>query len=467
MTRSKRQTRRDFLQTSSAAGVAWIGTGVHSSLPIRPSTSPNEKLNIGIIGCGGRGRANLNGVSGENIYALCDLYDAPIQQAKKRFKDAKVYHDWRKLIEDDKIEAVVVSTADHHHALAALAAMRSGKHVYCEKPLAHTVQEARLMQAEYKKRRGTLATQMGTQIHANDNYRRVVELVRSGAIGKVREVHVWCSRGIRPVQRAVLPAQDKPADYHWDLFLGPAQPRDYNDGYWKGGNLNWNRRWEFGNGVLGDMGSHLIDLPFWALSLRHPTSVHSEGPDPDPIACPPWQVVTWEHPAPEALGELAAPVKVVWYHGKEGMQRRSDVLQERLGTDTDLRKWGIGVLFQGDKGALVANYGRRLLSPQGDYKDYVAPPASIPKSRGHHAEWIFGAKTGQPAPGSDRASDASTLCNFDYSGALIEHNLLGNVAHRTGEKLLWDAARGEVTNTDKAARFVTKAYRKGWEIAED
>ncbi len=124
-------------------------------------------------------------------------------------------------------------------------------------------------------------------------------------------------------------------------------------------------------------------------------------------------------------------------------------------------------MFQGDKGALVANYGRRLLSPQGDYKDYVAPPPSIPKSRGHHAEWIFGAKAGQPAPESNRGSDASTLCNFDYSGALIEHNLLGNVAHRTGEKLIWDAARGEVTNTDKATQFVTKAYRKGWEIAED
>jgi predicted dehydrogenase len=453
MTHNNNQTRRQFIHTSGAAGAILISTGVHTSTDVRDSKSPNEKLNVGIIGSGGRGRANLGGVSGENIYALCDLYDAPIQQAKRRHAKAKVFYDWRKLIDDDNVDAVVISTADHHHALAAVAAMRAGKHVYCEKPLAHTVQEARIVQAEYNKRRDKLATQMGTQIHANDNYRRVVELVRSGAIGTVREAHVWCSRGIRPIGEAVLPAQDKPADYHWDQFLGPANTRAYNSGYWKGGNLNWNRRWEFGNGVIGDMGSHLIDLPFWALSLRRPTSVWSQGPKPDPVACPPWQVVTWEHPAPGGLDSLSAPVKVVWYHGKEGMQRRSEVLQERLGGDTDLRKWNIGVMFIGDKGMLVANYGRRLLSPQARFADHVAPAQSIPKSRGHHAEWIHGCKTGAP-----------TLCNFDYSGALIEHNLLGNVAHRVGEKLRWDAEKGEVTNTDKAAQFLTKSYREGWEI---
>ena len=446
-------TRRDFIQTTGAAGAALVVTGVHTSTEVTASRSPNDKLNIGIIGSGGRGAANLRGVAGENIYALCDVHDAPIARAKKRYKDAKVYYDWRKLIDDDKLDAVVISTADHHHALAAVAAMRAGLHVYCEKPLAHTVHEARVVQDEYKQRRDKIATQMGTQIHARDNYRRVVELVQAGAIGKVREAHVWCSRGIRRVDKAVLPRQDKPADYRWDIFLGPASERTYNTGYWKGGNLNWNRRWDFGNGVLGDMGSHLIDLPFWALSLRHPISVESVGPEPDPVACPPWQVITWEHPARPGNDNLDTPVKVVGYHGKEGMRRRVDVLQKRLGDDTDLRKWGIGTAFVGDKGMLVADYGKLLLSPKADFAGFKPPEQSIPKSRGHYAEWIHGCKTGAP-----------TLCNFDYSGALIEHNLLGNVAHRVGKKLLWDAQKFKVTNTDEAAVFLTKEYRKGWEI---
>jgi predicted dehydrogenase len=448
-----RTTRRDFIQTTGVAGAAWLTTGVHTSTEATESRSPNDKLNIGIIGSGGRGRANLGGVSGENIYALCDVYDAPIAQAKKAHPNAKTFYDWRKLIDDDKLDAVVISTADHHHALAAVAAMRAGLHVYCEKPLAHTVREARIVQDEYKKRRDKIATQMGTQIHARDNYRRVVELIQAGAIGKVREAHVWCSRGIRPVGKPVLPSQEKPADYHWDVFLGPASERAYNSGYWKGGNLNWNRRWEFGNGVLGDMGSHLIDLPFWALSLKHPTSVVSEGPEPDSVACPPWQVITWEHPARVGNDSLSVPVKVIWYHGKEGMQRRVDVLQKRLGGDTDLRKWGIGAAFVGDDGILVADYGKRLLSPKADFVDHKPPEQTIPKSRGHHAEWIHACKTGAP-----------TLCNFDYSGALIEHNLLGNVAHRAGAKLLWDAKGFEVTNTDAAAEFLTKSYRAGWKI---
>ncbi len=456
MNQSKRSankpTRRRFLRHSVTAGLG-IGCFTSSIALAKGSNSPNEKLNMAIIGAGGRGNANMGGVSRENIYALCDVNQAAIDKAKKRFANAKVVHDWRKLVDDPKVDAFVISTADHHHALAGVAAMRAGKHAYSEKPLAHTVLEARAMQDEYKKRRGKIATQMGTQIHATDNYRRMVELVQAGAIGPVKEAHVWCSRSIRGVNPAVLTEETVPDSFHWDEWLGPAPERPYNQGYWRGGNLNWNRRWEFGNGVLGDMGSHLIDLPWWALKLHRPLTVVSEGPDPDPVACPPWQVATWEHPAREGNPNLAVPVKVVWYHGPEGMKRRSDLLQPRVGGDTTINKWGIGVAFIGEKGVLVGDYGKHLLSPSKDFADYKRPEPTIPKSLGHHNEWIHACKTG-----------GESLCNFDYSGSLIEHNLLGNVAHRAGKKLEWDAEKMKITNAPEAEKFLTKEYRKGWTL---
>jgi predicted dehydrogenase len=434
--------RRQFLATGAAISTV-------PSFYIGAAESANDKLNVGIIGSGGRGRANLGGVAGagQNIYALCDIYDGPINAAAKKYPQAKRYYDWRELVADPAIDAVVVSTADHHHALASIAAMRAGKHVYCEKPLAHTVREARAMQDEYAKVKGKVATQMGTQIHANDNYRRVVELVQAGAIGEVKEAHVWCSRSIRAVKPAVLPAEEKPADFQWDIWLGPAADRPYNGGYWKGGNLNWNRRWEFGNGVLGDMGSHLIDLPWWALKLHRPSAVQSEGPAPDPIACPPWQVVTWDHP--ERDGRAAC--KVIWYHGPEGMKRRQERLQPLVGSDTNIGKWGIGVCFVGSDGVLTADYGKLVLSPSAKFKEYTRPEKSIASSIGHYKEWIAACKGGP-----------ESLCNFNYSGSLIEHNLLGNVAHRVGARLEWDAEN--LKATPDAAQYIDKPYRDGWGI---
>jgi predicted dehydrogenase len=429
-------SRRKFV----GFGLAAVAAGAARSR----AQSPNEKLNIGIIGAGGRGGANLGGVQAENIYALCDINRQTLEQAKAKFVGAKITTDWRELVGDPSIDAVVISTADHHHAPAAIAAMREGKHVYSEKPLAHTVQEARWMQEEYLKRKASIATQMGTQIHAGDSYRRAVELIRAGAIGKVKEAHVWCSRTINPVGTAVLEAQPLPESFDWDVWLGPASERAYNEGYWKGGNLNWNRRWDFGNGVLGDMGSHLIDLAWWALDLQHPTQVSSAGPDPDPVAAPPWQEITWQHP-----GDL----KVIWYHGPEGMRRRSERLQSLVGQDTVIDKWGIGVAFVGDGGVLVCDYGKNVLSPSEKFRDYQAPAQTIPKSIGHHQEWLKACK-----------GDKKTLCNFDYSGKLIEHNLLGNVAHRAGRALDWDAKAFEISNDEAANQLLTKAYRKGWEI---
>ena len=442
---SERPTRRTVLK---AGVVAATIPAVHASANA-PEDS-GDKLNLGIIGVGGRGRANTAGVAGENIYALCDVHQEPIEAAKQQFTDAKTFHDWRELIEDPAIDGVVISTADHHHALAAVAAMRAGKHVYCEKPLAHTVYEARLLQDVYNELRPGIATQMGTQIHATENYRRVVALVQGGAVGPVSEVHVWCSRTIPTVEVAILPEQPEPDSFHWDVWLGPAAARSYNEQYFQGGNLNWNRRWDFGNGVLGDMGSHLIDLPFWALDLRRPLTVESVGPEVDPVACPPWQVVTWEHAPRNGNLNLATPVKVVWYHGPEGMRQRSDLLQPLVGEDTKIDDWGIGAAFLGEKGVVVADYGKYVLSPAAQFDGYVPRAATIPPSPGHYQEWIKACKTG-----------GDTLCNFDYSGALIEHNLLGNVAHRVGKKLEWNAESFSAVNTNEAEQFLTKEYRSG------
>lgn len=433
-------------QISNFSRRKFVGFGIASALApsVVRGESPNGKLNMGIIGSGGRGGANLNGVKAENIHTLCDINRKTLEAVQKRFKGAKTTTDWREVVSNPEIDAVVISTADHHHAPAAIAAMRAGKHVYCEKPLAHTVQEARWMQEEYAKAKGKIATQMGTQIHAGGSYRRAVELIQAGAIGRVKEAHVWCSRSIRDVEQAVLEKQAVPDYFDWDVWLGPAADRAYNEGYWKGGNLNWNRRWEFGNGVPGDMGSHLIDLAWWALKLRHPTKISSQGPAPDSIGAAPWQEITWQHPD---------DLKVVWYHGPEGMKRRSEVLQPMVGNDTVIDKWGIGVAFVGENGVLVSDYGKNILSPSAKFKDYQRPEQSIAPSAGHYNEWLKACR-----------GEGKTLCNFDYSGSLIEHNLLGNVAHRAGQTLDWDAKNFRITNDDAANKLLTKEYRKGWEV---
>ena len=433
-------------QISNFSRRKFVGFGIASALApsVVRGESPNGKLNMGIIGSGGRGGANLNGVKAENIHTLCDINRKTLEAVQKRFKGAKTTTDWREVVSNPEIDAVVISTADHHHAPAAIAAMRAGKHVYCEKPLAHTVQEARWMQEEYAKAKGKIATQMGTQIHAGGSYRRAVELIQAGAIGRVKEAHVWCSRSIRDVEQAVLEKQAVPDYFDWDVWLGPAADRAYNEGYWKGGNLNWNRRWEFGNGVPGDMGSHLIDLAWWALKLRHPTKISSQGPAPDSIGAAPWQEITWQHPD---------DLKVVWYHGPEGMKRRSEVLQPMVGNDTVIDKWGIGVAFVSENGVLVSDYGKNILSPSAKFKDYQRPEQSIAPSAGHYNEWLKACR-----------GEGETLCNFDYSGSLIEHNLLGNVAHRAGQTLDWDAKNFRITNDEAANKLLTKEYRKGWEI---
>lgn len=427
--------RRDFLKVSGV-GIATLSTGVWSQLAARDSKSPNEKLNIACIGTANRAAADVDGVKGENIVALCDVDKNYLSRAAAQFPNARTYADYRELLakEAGKLEAVVVGTADHHHAPASLRAIRAGLHVYCEKPLTHTVQEARLV-AEAAKQHG-VATQLGTQIHAENNYRRVVEIIQAGAIGDVTEAHVWVGKGWGGGDRPEG-SQEPPATLSWDLWLGPAPVRPFWPGIYHP--ANWRRWWDFGQGTLGDMACHYMDLPFWALKLRHPISCEAEGPPVHPETCPLGLIVRYEFPAREGL----PPVRLTWY---DGNRIPKEVAGEKVP--------GSGVMFIGSEGKMYADYSRYRLFPSEKFANYQPPQPTIPPSIGHHAEWIKACKDGSP-----------TTCNFDYSGALTEAVLLGNVAYRTGQKLAWDAKQLVATNCPAADKYIRKTYRAGWEVA--
>ena len=430
-------TRRDFLRRSGTAAAVLGGLGGRTWAA--PDT-PNERLNIGIIGTANRAESNLAGVASQNIVALCDIDDQYLARAKERFPGARTYTDFRKLLESKDLDAIVVSTADHVHAPASVMALRLGKHVYCEKPLSHSVHEARVVAEAAAQSK--VATQMGTQIHAEENYRRVVELVQSGAIGPIRECHVWCGKtwsgGDRPTETPPVPPQ-----IHWDLWLGPAPERPYHPAYLP---ANWRRWWDFGSGTLGDMACHYMDLPFWALELRHPTSVEAEGPPVHPETTPAWMIVRYEFPARGTL----PPVKLAWY---DGGKRPAAFDEKNDKGEPKLPAWGDGVLFVGEHGMLLADYSRYRLLPESQFPNFHPPKPTIPSSVGHYKEWIDACKTGSP-----------TTCNFDYSGALTETVLLGNAAYRAGKKLEWDAAHLKATNCPEADAFLRRDYRKGWTL---
>ncbi len=431
----KTLNRRTFLKHSAVlgAGITILKSGI-----LKAGNSPNEKLNIAAIGVGGRGADDINDVKSENIVALCDVNEKNLAAAARKFPQAKTYSDWRKCLDQKDIDAVVCATTDHTHAFVNVWAMNRGKHVYCEKPLANSVHEARVVRETYLKNKDKLATQMGTQIHASDNYRRMVELIRRGAIGAVDKVHVWCSR--TPEGGSYLPAEAVPSHIDWDLWLGPAPFHPFNPGY-LGGCLAWNRFWDFGSGQIGDMGSHMIDMAYWALDLRLPTTCKAEGTPVNTDTCPQWLTAEWDHPA----NDRRPAVKVNWYDGgkKPGMP------SEAFNRDKLFK----GVLFHGDKGDLLCDYDYRIVMPRGDMTHYSSPKKEelIPPSLGHHQEWITGCKTGKP-----------TLCNFDYAGALIENNLLALVAYRVGQKLEWDAGNLKAANCPEADKYIRKQYREGW-----
>jgi len=437
---NKQIERRTFLKSSAAAGA---GLMILKSGILKAGQSPNEKLNIAAIGVGGRGADDLNGVKSENIVALCDVNARNLAAAAEKFPKARTYEDWRKCLEQKDIDAVVCATTDHTHAFVNIWAMNRGKHVYCEKPIANSVEEAHLVRQTYLKNKNKIATQMGTQIHASDNYRRMVELIRNGAIGTPSEARVWCSR--TPKGGSYLPEVKPAPDYmNWDLWIGPSHFHPYNPEYLKGGCLGWNLYWDFGSGQIGDMGSHMIDMAYWGLDLKLPTTCSAEGTEQNPDTCPQWLTAEWDHPA----NDWRPDIKLYWYDGgkKPGMPSEA----------FDREKLFKGVLFKGDKGWLLADYSLLILMPrqnEGDMTYYKSPKPEdlIPPSLGHHAEWIVACKTGKP-----------TTCNFDYSGALIENNMLALVAYRVGKKLEYDAENLKVKNYPEADQYIRKTYRKGW-----
>ena len=430
-------SRRQFLKAGALAGA---GLMVLDHGILGAERSPNEKLNIAVIGVGGRGASNLGDVAGENIVALCDVDEKTLGRTAKSFPKAQTYIDWRKCLDQKDIDAVVCSTADHTHAFVNVWAMSRGKHVYCEKPLANSVHEARTVRETYLRHKDKIATQMGTQIHATDNFRRVVELIKGGAIGNVKDVRVWCSR--TPTGGSYLtPGEEVPPNLKWDLWIGPSPLHPYNQGY-MGGCLAWNRFWDFGSGQIGDMGSHMMDLAYWALDLRFPTACEAQGTPVSTDTCPIWLTAEWDHPA----NDWRPALKVYWYDGGKKPDLPS------LFSKDELFK---GLLFTGDKGQLLADYDFRILWPTGDLTHYRSPKTGelIAPSKGHHLEWIEACKTGSP-----------TLCNFDYSGALIEHNLLALAAYRVGKKLEWDAPNLKARNCPEADGFIRKTYREGWSL---
>lgn len=423
-------TRRKFLQATATVGVAGFWSGL--SQADEPKDSANERLHVGVIGVAGQGEYDLNNVAGAGaaIVALCDVDERRVGKARERFPNAKFHTDFRRLLDEKGLDAVVVATPDHTHAVATMAALRAGLHVYCEKPLTHTVYEARTVaEAAAKHQR---VTQMGTQIHAGNNYRRVVELIQGGAIGAVSEVHVWCGKswggGERPTETPPVPE-----GLHYDLWLGPAPYRPYHPMYLP---ANWRRWWDFGGGTLADMACHYMDLPFWALKLRHPTKVEAEGPPPHAETAARWLIVRYEFPAAGDRPDL----KLTWYDGgKRPMGFK-------------LPPWGDGVLFVGSKGMLLSNYDRHVLLPEKEFADFQPPRPTIPNSIGHHREWVEACKTG-----------GTTTCNFHYSGALSEAVLLGDVAYRLGKGFTWDA-RNLKASEPGADKYLRTEYRKPWSL---
>jgi len=433
-------TRRALLQSSMFGGAGLLVLGKSSTAF---GFGANDKLNVGVVGVTGRGGGNMNSVAGENIVALCDVDERKLATAAKRFPQAKTYFDWRKMLDQKDLDAVVCSSTEHTHAPVIVWSLRRELHVYCEKPIAHTPEEAQLVRREYLKVKDKVATQQGTQIHAGANFRRVVELIRAGAIGTVREVHNWCNRvPLGPRQR---PAETPPVPpyLHWDLWLGPAPERPYHPTYFTGGCLWWDKWWDFGNGTIGGMGPHITDLGCWALDLGIATTVEadSEPKGGYPEVYPEWLSIRWEYPA---KGDRP-PVSVFWHDGGKRPESPPDV---------DLAQWGgLGMLFIGDKGQLLSDYGTHVLLPKKQYEGFHPPEPTIPPSIGHHAEWIAGAKTGQPTP-----------CNFDYGGLMTENLMTGIVSCRVKQKLQWDSENLKATNCPEADRFIRKEYRKGWSL---
>jgi predicted dehydrogenase len=435
--------RRDFLQTSTLAGLGFFATAGSMSAAPTKQPGPNERINIGVIGAGGRGRGDIAGVEKlANIIALCDVDDVRAAESYRRFPKAAVWHDFRAMLEKQKnIDAVIVATPDHMHAHASIMAMRLGKHVYCEKPLTHSIYEARLMRETAQKHK--VATQMGNQGTAANGLRRAVEIVQSGALGDVREVHIWTNRPIWP-QNQTRPKETPqvPKTLDWNLWLGPAPQRPYHPAYVP---HDWRGWWDFGTGAIGDMGCHTMNMPYRALRLGLPTAVVAELDTPLSAESPPLGCkVTYEFPA---RGKLPA-VQLYWYERRLPPEKL--LMGQKISSSGALLVGSRGTLYSSDD-----NGENNTLLPLANFKNYQDPKPTLPRSPGHHREWLDACRGGPAA-----------MSNFvDYAAQLTEMALLGNLAIRVGGKrVVWNAEKMQATGLAAADPFIRREYRKGWEL---
>jgi predicted dehydrogenase len=443
-----RSTRRSFLKTSALAATVTIvprhvlGSSRH--------IAPSEKMNVAGIGVGGMGGANLHALEGENIVALCDVDPSYAAHTIKRYPRARFYTDYRQMLERQKdIDGVVVGTPDHTHAVISMAAMRAGKHVYCQKPLTHDVYEARMLARAAKEYK--VATQMGIQGHSMEGIRLICEWIWAGVIGEVREVDAWCSLTYYPWGHAgwssswsARPKETPPipAGIDWDLWIGPAPMRPYHRAYHP---ATWRCWWDFGCGMMGDRGAHTLDPVFQAMKLTPPTSIEATSCGNTAEIHPLSAIVTFRFPARSEM----PPLKLTWYEGTR--PPRPDELEDGRQVPAEG-----GVFFKGTQGIIMAGvYGESpRIIPESRMKEAKLPPKTLPRVQGsHEQDWVRACKTGQPA-GAD----------FAYSGPLNEICMLGNIAQRVDARILWDAENLRVTNLPEANQYVRTPYRKGWEL---
>lgn len=430
-------SRRKFLKQSAAgAGLLILPSGIVSG-----KNSPNNKLNLALIGTWGRAKAHFRHAAKENVVALCDIDTDHIASAAQQFSGAKHYTDWRKCLEQKDLDGIICATTDHTHAHIATWAMKRGLHVYCEKPLANTVEEAQVARAAYLESQGKIATQIGTQRHAGNNFRAVKELIKSGEIGELQEVAAWGNRKLpRP---GYLPAKGTPPkNLHYDLWIGPSAFHPYNPGYFDDGApgsncLNWNMYWDFGSGQIGDMGSHTMDLAWNALDADLPISAEATGDEFNPDVTPVKLASHFQIPANDWRPEI----KLSWYQGG-AMPDSPFARNSRIGH---------GAMFVGTKGTIIADFGSHAIIPKGTPEDQKFSRKGVKGGYDFQGQWVDACKGG-PEPD----------CNFDYAGKLIETMLLGLVAYRTGGKI--EYKDGKVTNSSKGQDLLSKAYREGWPL---
>jgi len=472
----KRFSRRDFLKTTSiaAAGFMILPRNVLG----RGFIAPSDKLNIAGIGCGGKAEVNLpyawnNGA--ENIAALCDVDDRMAAGARKKWPNAPYYKDYREMLDKEhkNIDAVIITTPDHMHAVQALPFMQLGKHVYLEKPLTHDIYESRILtRAE---QRYKVVTQMGNQGSSGDSTRKIETWIQAGTIGSVHTVHVWTNRPVWPSGVSLPTGKfDTPKELDWDLWLGTAPYRDYNPAYhpaiWRG----WT---DFGTGSLGDMGCHFVDVPYRALKLGYPTAVECSvtsvytGFFQESFykgSFPPSSKIHLQFPARANL----APVELIWYDGGIKPKRPVELLP-----DEEMGEWDGGIIFEGTKGKLMAGlFGRNpTLLPTRKMKEIKLPPAkqpSVPRTEeGHQTQWVNACKKGFGTYTSSAFSNAGPLTETVLMGNLAvlsynysETNTKGQRSFPGRKKLLWDGPNMKISNFEPANQFVKRNYRDGWKL---